>query len=160
MKTASWKDIAELFGIAAIVASLIFVGLQMKQTKEIALSTAYQARATASMELRLAPTESPEFLSAITKLLTGDTQDLTPDQITYLRSYFYASLVYLENNHFQYLNGFLSEEQWQSNMGDLRWLFSLDFYQSLWEEFPGDWPDSFVDVIESVLVEFDDEADS
>ena len=160
MNTQKLQDWLQIGGIFGVIGSLMFVGLQMKQTKEIALSTAYQARATASMELRLAPTESPEFLSAITKLLIGDTQDLTPDQITYLRSYFYASLVYLENNHFQYINGFLSEEQWQANMGDLRWLFSLDYYRNLWEEFPGDWPDSFVDVIESVLVEFDDEADS
>jgi hypothetical protein len=36
MKFANWKDIAELIGITAIVASLIFVGLQMRQTLEIA----------------------------------------------------------------------------------------------------------------------------
>jgi len=41
LKTASWKDIAELFGIAAIVASLIFVGLEMRQTREIATAAAY-----------------------------------------------------------------------------------------------------------------------
>ncbi len=35
MKTRDWKDAAELVGIAAIVASLIFVGLQMKQAQEI-----------------------------------------------------------------------------------------------------------------------------
>jgi len=38
MQTTSWKDIAELVGIAAIVASLLFVGLQMKQSQDIALS--------------------------------------------------------------------------------------------------------------------------
>lgn len=38
MKAMNWKDIAELIGIAAIVASLLFVGLQMKQAQEIALS--------------------------------------------------------------------------------------------------------------------------
>jgi hypothetical protein len=36
MKTVSWKDIAELVGIAAIVASLIFLGLQMQQAEKIA----------------------------------------------------------------------------------------------------------------------------
>lgn len=33
----NWKDIAELIGIAAIVASLVFVGLQMRQAQEIAI---------------------------------------------------------------------------------------------------------------------------
>lgn len=36
MKSRDWKEIAELIGIAAIVASLIFVGLQMKQAQDIA----------------------------------------------------------------------------------------------------------------------------
>ena len=37
MKSANWKDIAELIGIAAIVASLVFVGMQMRQDQEIAI---------------------------------------------------------------------------------------------------------------------------
>ena len=31
MKSGDWKSIAEFIGIAAIVASLVFVGLQMRQ---------------------------------------------------------------------------------------------------------------------------------
>ncbi len=38
MKPVVWKDVLELIGIAAIVASLIFVGLQLKQSQDIALS--------------------------------------------------------------------------------------------------------------------------
>ena len=36
MKTGNWKDSAELVGIAAIVASLIFVGIQLRQEQRIA----------------------------------------------------------------------------------------------------------------------------
>ena len=38
MKSENWKDIAELLGMAAIVASLIFVGVQVKQEKQIAIN--------------------------------------------------------------------------------------------------------------------------
>ena len=41
MRAAEWKDIAELVGILAIVASLIFVGLQMQQTQTLAAGEAY-----------------------------------------------------------------------------------------------------------------------
>ena len=37
MKNKDWKGIAELIGIAAIVVSLIFVGLQLRQEQEIAI---------------------------------------------------------------------------------------------------------------------------
>lgn len=38
MKAVRWHDIAELIGIGAIVASLLFVGLQLRQAQRIALS--------------------------------------------------------------------------------------------------------------------------
>ena len=38
MSSANWKDAAELAGMSAIVASLVFVGLQMRQTRDIALT--------------------------------------------------------------------------------------------------------------------------
>ena len=41
MKNTDWKTVAELIGIAAIVASLIFVGLQLRQDQEIAVSQIY-----------------------------------------------------------------------------------------------------------------------
>jgi hypothetical protein len=40
LKGANWKDTAELVGIGAIVASLILVGLQMRQEQEIARAQA------------------------------------------------------------------------------------------------------------------------
>ena len=45
MDSANWEGIAALIGIAAIFALLIFVGMQLKQTQEIAVSAAYQSRA-------------------------------------------------------------------------------------------------------------------
>jgi hypothetical protein len=41
MKTSNWKDAAELVGILAIVASLIFVGLQLRQDQTIAGSQVF-----------------------------------------------------------------------------------------------------------------------
>ena len=36
--TSKWKDFAELIGITAIVLSLVFVGLQLRQSQLIAQS--------------------------------------------------------------------------------------------------------------------------
>jgi len=41
---ANWKDGAEITGVLAIVLSLIFVGLQIKQSQDIAIAAQYQAR--------------------------------------------------------------------------------------------------------------------
>ncbi len=50
MRSASWKDIAELAGIAAIVASLIFVGVQVQLDREIAVAEGNLANAANSIE--------------------------------------------------------------------------------------------------------------
>jgi hypothetical protein len=46
-----WKGTAELVGLAAIVASLIFVGLQMRQDQEIAEAQAYADASAVLTEL-------------------------------------------------------------------------------------------------------------
>jgi len=38
MTNNNWRGLAELIGVAAIVASLFFVGLQLKQSQDVALS--------------------------------------------------------------------------------------------------------------------------
>lgn len=51
LKKVDWKGTAELIGLAAIVASLIFVGLQMRQDQEIAETQAYIDAAAVVTEL-------------------------------------------------------------------------------------------------------------
>ncbi len=43
---ANWKDIVELVGVVAIVASLLFVGVEMRQTRNIAVSDGEKAYAS------------------------------------------------------------------------------------------------------------------
>lgn len=47
MNTGKIQDWMEVIGIFAVVASLIFVGLEMRQAHEISLSQAYQSRVAA-----------------------------------------------------------------------------------------------------------------
>ena len=63
MPNKNWRDTAELFGIAAIVVSLIFVGLQMKQSQEIAIADQYQDRADAALNYYLAQFQSDQMIA-------------------------------------------------------------------------------------------------
>jgi len=51
MKSPNWKDLIEIVGITAIVASLIFVGLQMRQDQKIAEAQAYVDAAAVHTDL-------------------------------------------------------------------------------------------------------------
>jgi hypothetical protein len=60
VKSGHWKDIAELVGITAIVASLVFVGLQMMQARDIAISDGNLANAANKVERNNAILEHPD----------------------------------------------------------------------------------------------------
>ena len=51
MKSTSWRHIAELIGIGAIVASLIFVGLQLRQESDIAVRESRSDFVVSAIEL-------------------------------------------------------------------------------------------------------------
>ena len=60
MKSISWKEIAELIGIAAIVASLLFVGVELRQSQQIALNEAGFVALTAYIDTRNAENENSD----------------------------------------------------------------------------------------------------
>lgn len=61
MKSVRWKDAVELVGIAAIVASLIFVGLELRQTRDIALADSAWNLALSQIEARRPIYEFPDI---------------------------------------------------------------------------------------------------
>ena len=125
MDSAKLNDWLQVFGIFALVASLIFVGMQMKLDREIALSAIYQARSDASMIIRMAPLESEALLSATAKRVFGSGEELTPEEEIAFFSLLGGNMIYLENVHFQYMNGFISEEHWQTNREEIKVLMRM-----------------------------------
>ncbi len=125
MDSAKLNDWMQVIGIFALVASLIFVGLEMRQSQRIALSATYQARADSSMVLRMAALESERLQTAMAKSFQdGNLERLTPEELVVLRARWNGQLVYLENMHFQYLSGFITEEHWQTNRNELMGMLS------------------------------------
>jgi len=61
MQNLEWKGIAEAIGIAAIVASLIFVGLQLRQSQEIAIAETYMSILSSEIEVRNAVSENADL---------------------------------------------------------------------------------------------------
>ena len=72
MDSAKVSDWMQIIGIFALVASLIFVGLQMKQSQDIAIAAQYQSRADTALEYYLAQMQSDQALSSRGKALSKD----------------------------------------------------------------------------------------
>ena len=136
----------QVIGIFALVASLIFVGLQMKQTHKIALADQYQSRAQATIAFFVALMESdyvnPNYMEQI-------GQDVTPRQIRHRRNVNNIIWTIMDNNHFQYQQGFLTEESWLGYAKFIRGAYARcderDVYESRKQTFRA----SFVEFVES-----------
>jgi hypothetical protein len=125
VNTTKFRDWLEIIGIFGVIASLIFVGLEMRQSQKIALSAAYQARSDSSMVIRMAAVESEALQSANGKFRQGQGfEDLSPEEHSAVLGLMAGNMIYLENMHYQYFNGFISEEHWQSNRAELVQLLS------------------------------------
>ncbi len=61
MKSASWKSIAEFTGITAIVASLIFVGLELRQSQKIAYDAAAKAEGELIIGVQAIVSQNPDI---------------------------------------------------------------------------------------------------
>lgn len=77
MNATKLNDWMQVIGIFTVVASLIFVGLEMRQAQEISMSQAYQSRAAAVVEWDSAFAANPAALSAQRKAASGAADEIT-----------------------------------------------------------------------------------
>jgi len=151
MKTTSWKEFAELVGIAAIVASLIFVGLQMRQSHEIALVTLYQMRADAAREVMVASLQSEGLERAFERMDAGESP--TPADTYFLETSLQILFNHFENSHFLYQRGFLTEEHWRSDIANLTDTLMNPVPRESWDAMKHVYRTSYVEAIDNALRE-------
>jgi len=120
----NWQGLAELIGIAAIVASLIFIGLELRQSHRIAIASQYQARIDANVQWLQSYREPSLNRSGQNLKRLLDQYDLSPERrerIEAMSDFELGDTVNLlnqafllfDNNHYQYQSGFVDEENWQ-----------------------------------------------
>jgi hypothetical protein len=169
--SAKLNDWMQIVGTFAIVASLIFVGLQMKQSQEIAVAGQYQARFESTAETARAYLQSDTALriwgSAFkagipsSKTLSDDfkiwAQEQPAEELAFRYWVARIGLKTHDNQLFQYRNGFISEDSWQSFhrgfMGNLRNPKELSFHRQAYLSDPNSWSTSFQEYVEETLAE-------
>ena len=158
MNTAKLNDWLQVVGLFGVIASLVFVGLQMKQDREIALSAATQARTETTIQNILGNASNPILATALDKIEAGETESLLLSERNALQLSYQASLYNLENSHYQYTNGFISEEKWVASREALKSLLRPSYAARLvYESNPASWRESFQQVVDELIREIDSE---
>jgi hypothetical protein len=168
MKFGRWKDVFELVGVFSIVASLIFVGLQMKQSQDIAIAAQYQERATTSIDYYAAVMASEIGLSVWAKRtisgldatqlpseLKEQIAALPPDELAFNVLEAYVTFLMFDNHHFQYESGFLPEDSWRVFRAELKSYLAIAFIREFFRMNQAQYRPSFRAITNEVISEID-----
>jgi hypothetical protein len=166
------KTSAEVVGILAIVGSLVFVGLELRQSQQIAIAAQYQERTAAGREYFYESLDSEYRIKLIAESLEKiEWPDglLTEEDLKWLdahpstewaKAVIWANidLYGFDNYHYQYQSGFLSEEGWRSLESRLRGLLDFNLFAKYEIVVAGDdYRASFVEHARKLLSEKDAE---
>ncbi len=170
MKPNDLRTSAELVGLAAIVVSLIFVGLELRQSQKIALAAQYQARTESGREYfyqSLASDYRIEDLAADIESWEWPAGFLSADETKWLGEHTsaewaeaaYWSVINLygfDNYYYQYQSGLLAEEGWLALQFRLRALLQDDPFSRYLIIVTGqDFRESFVTMSRSLISDMD-----
>ncbi len=95
MKFKEWNEIAELVGIAAIVGSLVFVGLQMKQAQEIGNAERKMMRVANEIEVQNAINEHADIW----------VRGLSGQELSETETVIFVNLVVTKGSYHQHQSG-------------------------------------------------------
>ena len=151
MDMAKINDWLQVVGFFGIIASLLFVGLEMQQSRQIAMADIYQQRAAMVIESNSIGLTSEILFDIRSKREAGET--LTNTEQALLNSAWNPGLNYAENNHYQYQLGFLSNEQWISTRNNMRKKARNPVFLEWWEGERASWRESFAQVMDELIEE-------
>ena len=134
----------QLLGMLGVLGGLIFVGLEMQQTQNIAIAGQAQARAEMnSASVHAAIEAGIDFHSQ----KNGSNIQLSEESIQQRN---YANLAYarIENDYYQYQQGLMSEEVWQRKLlSIIGWYENCNVWE-IWERRKQFFVDDLVQQIE------------
>ena len=148
MTNPSWKDIAELTGIAAIVASLVFVGVQIRQEAAATRSAAVLQLKDSWVQLNLAQATNLDLARAFEVVHKNGLE--SDAQARAMVEGFYRTLFHnWSNAYYQYRIGTLEEEQWIPHVREMESAANNVLITSVWNE----WNYVFDDEFRKLMIE-------
>ena len=150
MSAVRFTDWIQIAGLFAVVGSLVFVGMQMRQTHEIASATLYQMRSDGAQQLMAAWLES-EVLSDVEAKASAQRE--LSDYENLIRSVVVLMFFnQFENSHYLYERGFLSEEHWASDLSAIRfYMGDQEHWREIWDQQKQIFRASFVKEVDAAI---------
>ena len=143
MKKVSLDTWIQLLGMFSVVAGLVFVGLEMRQSQRFALASQQQARMEVFTEMMNSLTESEVGFS---DLIRGE---VTSESAVAADNWGHSIMWVAENDSLQYSLGLMDDSSWDVKMTRLQASLSTCEARRIFDLRKGGLRQEFVDLVES-----------
>ncbi|HCU89031.1 MAG TPA: hypothetical protein DGR97_03765 [Gammaproteobacteria bacterium] len=120
----------QIVGITSLIASLIFVGLELRQSHKIALAAQQQERAALITEVIGSFSDANPPISFLHFL--NESIDLSdPNTKAIIETYIYRIWMIYENDYLQHKLGLMDEDVWQAKITSMRNVYARCQYSEV-----------------------------
>ena len=157
MESSRIRTLAEVVGVVAVVGSLVFVGLEIRQNAEATRAATVQEVTDGWREWSAATATNPEAVEALEGVLSHDDfAEADPVALRLAQQGVVTQLTILANAHYHYRQGLLPAEFWEANQRILGAGFGgssrvADLWRWTWERVSGAYPEPFQELVDSIL---------
>lgn len=135
MKLEKWALLAEIVGGAAIVLSLVFVGIQIRSNTQVARATAYDRNIDSMNQWRLGLIDDPELVSLFGTFAERLDENATKEEVQEFRLNLTLNIVFgiYEKSYFSTKYGVMAPEEWERFEGQACLNRTRAIEEGLWE---------------------------
>jgi len=152
VKRQNINEWLQLGASVGVIMSLIFVGIEIQQSRQIAMADVYQQRAAMLIDVQLGTLPWNEIQAAMSKSFKNEA--LTVREEFVIGMWILPWFSYWENNCDQFQHGWLAEEQWRASRNAMFTQFVLTpQFREFWQRTRGEHRESFVVAVDQVLAE-------
>ena len=143
--------IAEVLGATAVVVTLIYLAIQIRQNTKVARSATRQAIAESAAQLGTDLLENSGMAEIFVKHFNGE--ELSAVEELRLQARCYRDMRHWENVHYQVSEGLVTTDQWLGFRKNLAALFTLPVYRQYWEQESEHYSERFRSEVAAILTE-------
>ena len=149
------KMVLEITGTIAIIITLIYLAIQIRDNTRIAAANARQSISESLIAHSITFFSDHKFRKTFNKHLDGE--ELNPEQMLYLETYAYFFFRNFENIHYQFRRNFVSKEDWTAYRKNLKALCQTPAIQNFWNRESENFNQSFYKEVTNVFAELANE---
>ena len=140
-------SVIQSFGMLGIIGSLLFVGLEMRQTQKIAIAGQHQARSALTAQVVRAMDDKGFDVQSIYFEKNYD-YEFSPIEISHRNAIHLGYFLY-ENDFYQFREGLMDQATWDSKIAGLKGLYNQCSMRSIYNTRSATFSKDFVEIIES-----------